>query len=509
MKRIFAILLATLMCLSFVGCRKSKPLGDNYAYLSDWEYEDVEGETNNNTDKTTSNGKTTNKKSGKKNSNVNQNTNIDLGVTVPKGEYDFGGKTVRIAVWNDSTQPTLGKDEQTDAKYYAMHYAMQKYNVGAIEYKQMAKGSSAFNSAFVKYAASGDFWGDITLEHTDYAKSHAQKGLIKNLKNSIGKIDNTKFNTDCYAVKGNIYGFSSKSAINMREAFLIYNTDLIKKNNLEDPQSVYSKGQWTWSKYQEYVRTITDSNKDIFGMAIPNFHQLFNDPGINRIYLDGDTYKSSHTGGPYKANIDKIYNWIIEMYNEGSILGDFLIGENALSQSADSFRNGKVGFIFGTLDRCKTFKSEGLKNFSVVAAPTQNGEHKYYNQSAHYSFYAIPSSSSNYSEEMLLAFCNDLFNTLDPSHGKAYYKVDENKYADELASSNVLNKKDATYLIELGKVTTAWYSESVFVNNSFQLASEMLQPVLQGKSTWAKVTAQYGPQHQADIDKSINSNLYK
>ena len=513
MKKFLAVLLALSLSVSLYGCRKNGGT-DTSTDESDYSSTTI-SDVSENTDSgnsSASSSASSNTSSGSKGgtaSDTVKNTNIDLGVKVPKGEYDFGGKTVTIAVWDDNVEPKLGKSALDDAKYYAMHYTMQKYNIGSIVYKKMASGSSAYNTTFIKYAAAGDVWGDIMLAHSDYVKSYIQQGLIQNIKDKAGKLNSNYYNTNVCSVGSGDYGFYPKSAINLREAYLIYNTDLIKRNNLTDPQTLYNNKQWTYKKYQEYARTITDVNKDVYGMAIPNFHQLFNAPELSSIYKDGSKYKSSFAGGPYKANIDKLYNWIIEMYNEGSVLGDFAIGQEALDQSRDSFRNGKVGFIFGGNTLCKQFKSEGMKNYKVVAAPTENGEHKYYNMSAHYSFYSLPAKKTKYSTEQLLAVANDLFCTSDSSHGKAYYKVNETEYAEQLYAEYFTSLNDAKYIINLGKDTTSWYGYGIFVNESFQVAREMLQPVLQGKSTWAKVVAQYSSQHQSDLDKSLNSGLYK
>ena len=532
MKRITALVLALLMICSFAGCRKGPTLdpndiGSGSYYGSEWEYEYVEvsGEENPTGNSNTNGNKDNNKNNNNKNNNnKNNNTSsdkkgtttidrqddLDLGVKVPKGKYDFGGKELVISVWTDST-PKLGKSKAEDARYYAMQYTMRKYNIGSIKYKVMASGSVAYNTAFVKYAASGDFWGDIMNTHSDYVKGYIQKGLIQNIKPAAATLNNNYFRTDVCSVGSGAYGFSTKGKVNYREHFLVYNTDLIKKNNLEDPKALYKKQQWTWDKYQEYVRTITDSNKDIYGMAIPNFHSLFNDPAHSSDYIDS---KGKYVCGwldPKKNQMmDKLYNWIIEMYNENTVFGDFIIGQEALDSSRDAFRNGKIGFIFADNNNvCKNFKNEGLKNYSIVAAPTADGKHKYYNNTAHYAFWSLPVTKSRYPAEQVLAVANDLFCTTDPTHGKAYYEQSDNEKIEELYSNYYVSKEDAKYYLDLGKVTTTHYGWGIFVNESFQVAREMLQPVLQGKATWQKVKAQYAPQRQADIDSSLNSGLYK
>ncbi len=434
----------------------------------------------------------------------------DLGVEVPKGKYDFKGKEIVIAVWTDRNQPELGKSAAEDARYYALKYAMQKYNIGSIQYKQYSNGAEAYNTTFVKYAASGDFFADVMTTMSWYIDAYVQQDLVQDLTPHLSKLESKYFATNAASVGTGNYGFQAVSGdIALREAYLIYNTDLIRANNLTDPQTLWNKGEWTMDTYRDYCRQITDANRDIYGMAIGNFHQLFNDPRNSAIYWDATAkkYKSGWLGGD-KALMDRInatYQFIFDLYNDGSVLGDFLIGQQALDQGRDAFRNGKIGFLFGTNDLCATFKSEGMKNFSVVAAPTADGSHSYWNSSAHYSFYTLPSKNQRYEAAQVLAVVNDMFRTSDPSRGKAYYVRDEEELVEDLYADYFLTKKDAQYIVAVGKCTKTNYPIGIFAKESFQTAREMVQPVLQGKKTWANVIAQYGPVHQKDLDDSLNS----
>ncbi|MBQ8753152.1 MAG: hypothetical protein IJZ13_08630 [Clostridia bacterium] len=434
----------------------------------------------------------------------------DLGVDVPKGEYDFGGKDIVIAVWTDKVQPELGESAAEDARYYALKYAMQKYNIGSIQYKQYSNGAEAYNTTFVKYAASGDFFADVMTTMSWYIDAYVQQDLVQDLTPHLSKLESKYFATNVASVGTGNYGFQSVSGdITLREAYLIYNTDLIKANNLTDPQQVWKNGEWDLDTYRDYCRQITDVNRDIYGMAIGNFHQLFNDPSNSAIYWDATAkkYKSAWLGGDKERldRINKTYQFIFDLYNDGSVLGDFLIGQQALDQGRDAFRNGKIGFLFGTNDLCAIFKSEGMKNFSVVAAPTADGSHSYWNSSAHYSFYTLPSKNQRYEAAQMLAVVNDMFRTSDPSRGKAYYMRDEAEVVEDLHADYFLTKKDAQFIVELGKCTKTNYPVGIFAKESFQVAREMVQPVLQGKKTWANVIGQYGPVHQKDLDDSLNS----
>jgi hypothetical protein len=57
------------------------------------------------------------------------------------------------------------------------------------------------------------------------------------------------------------------------EAYVLaFNMDLIKKMNLENPQDLYDRGEWTWDKWREYLLALTrdtdgDGRIDIYGYS--------------------------------------------------------------------------------------------------------------------------------------------------------------------------------------------------------------------------------------------------
>ena len=44
------------------------------------------------------------------------------------GKVDFGGKTLKVAVWYEPEKPTLGISESGDAWYYSLKNAEKQYN---------------------------------------------------------------------------------------------------------------------------------------------------------------------------------------------------------------------------------------------------------------------------------------------------------------------------------------------------------------------------------------------
>jgi hypothetical protein len=66
--------------------------------------------------------------------------------------------------------------------------------------------------------------------------------------------------------------FSPASAGSGRAYPLAFNLDMIKKVGLENPQDLYDKGEWTWEKWQEYLKKLTkdtdgDGKINVYGYS--------------------------------------------------------------------------------------------------------------------------------------------------------------------------------------------------------------------------------------------------
>lgn len=55
------------------------------------------------------------------------------------------------------------------------------------------------------------------------------------------------------SVKGRVYGYAPGSV--HPDYFMYYNADLVKNSNLEDPAELWLKGEWTTTKFDQWVRT--------------------------------------------------------------------------------------------------------------------------------------------------------------------------------------------------------------------------------------------------------------
>jgi len=62
--------------------------------------------------------------------------------------------------------------------------------------------------------------------------------------------------------------------------FLAFNMDMINANNLENPQDLWDRGEWTWDKWLEYLKILTkdtdgDGNIDVYGYG--GYHSELSD----------------------------------------------------------------------------------------------------------------------------------------------------------------------------------------------------------------------------------------
>lgn len=47
--------------------------------------------------------------------------------------------------------------------------------------------------------------------------------------------------------------------------FIAYNADLFKEANLETPSELFAKGKWTWEKFAEVAKVITETGEGNIG----------------------------------------------------------------------------------------------------------------------------------------------------------------------------------------------------------------------------------------------------
>ncbi|MDR2303993.1 MAG: ABC transporter substrate-binding protein [Treponema sp.] len=126
---------------------------------------------------------------------------------------------------------------------------------------------------------------------------------------------------------------------------LAFNMDLIRKAGLENPQDLYDRGEWTWNKWRDYLKKITQDTDDdgipnIYGWSgywnwmlanlllsnqagiAPGPEEKLSDPKTREVFqFIYDIYNTDKTARPWDSS-----NWEINnrLYAEG--LSGFWIG---------------------------------------------------------------------------------------------------------------------------------------------------------------------------------------
>jgi hypothetical protein len=93
----------------------------------------------------------------------------------------------------------------------------------------------------------------ISLESMDLAGSDAftDKVVMKSL--NLGQPDTFLFRSSL---------LSSISVYPMA-----FNLDMLKSFNLDNPQDLYDRGEWTWDVWQQYMITLTNTERNIYGWS--------------------------------------------------------------------------------------------------------------------------------------------------------------------------------------------------------------------------------------------------
>ncbi len=106
-----------------------------------------------------------------------------------------------------------------------------------------------------------------------------------------------------------------QTAVNLNPYPLAFNMDMIEEANLENPQDLYDRGEWTWAKFREYLLALTkdkdgDSVTDVYGYGGWWTNLL------NQMLMSNGTHiaGSTTTGVDSPATIE-VFDFIYNMYN--------------------------------------------------------------------------------------------------------------------------------------------------------------------------------------------------
>lgn len=413
---------------------------------------------------------------------------------------DFGGKTVTVACWVDMT-PKLGGSDYDDARYYAYEYAKEKYNCD-IEYISMPEDD--YFSTFVAKSLSAQKFADIVTAHCWNYVSWVNQDLLVPVTDWMKDADE-HWLTMMPSYKNEIWSVNARLRTTWPGFYMLYNTDVLAELNLESPQELAKKGQWTWDKYRAYCKAAkTDKRYGTSAFWIPEILRMSSD-FTTVTYQDGKYY-NAWTHAKTKAQGLSVLQMMYDMkVTDGSILGNTIGGSTSSEESIESFRTGNIFICMADDTRARTFKSEGMKNFKPVTLPLGPGvtELKDYIQS--FSFFAIP-KYKDFETADLVNFWKDCQITWDEDRGDAY---DSSTVDDDIQvkwSDCYISLDDTRFMYDMGKnMEKVCTMESAIELNGDDVW-KLYQPVLRNTSTPAAAIEATDNIFQTAIDKSLNTS---
>lgn len=102
---------------------------------------------------------------------------------------------------------------------------------------------------YVGDSVKADIYWIPTIWLGDIVNANAIVPIQEYLKTNGKNIDPQVLDLTEY--HGKSYGFMAEKLVG--ESGLFYNTSLITELNLEDPVDLWNKGEWTWSKFENYI----------------------------------------------------------------------------------------------------------------------------------------------------------------------------------------------------------------------------------------------------------------
>lgn len=238
--------------------------------------------------------------------------------------FDFGGRTIKVGIWWDyfytSAHTSINDDPGMSNAVTAQ---MRLDNVRRIEEKYKCRiefvnmGWDGIINSINTSIAAGTPDCDIYLTDLQFGIPAVLNGLAQDLTKIVSK-DSDLFN-DKIILKpldalGGTYLFAEQG-LPMSGIYMGYNANMIEDLGLEDPQSLYKKGQWTWEKFAEYAKKGTkdtdgDGVTDIYG-----YGGVFTDFVNGLVMNNGGSIAGSKTEGLSSKPVMEVFEFINRIYN--------------------------------------------------------------------------------------------------------------------------------------------------------------------------------------------------
>ena len=264
---------------------------------------------------------------------------------------DGKGQTITIATPR-VVDLTPGVSDETDLLIKRIGEVEKKYNIKIAFESEIDQ--SDYWDAMVAKAMAGDVFGDIMLIYPYFLDEWVAGNIVADIAPIAKKVgvdwndgswDTQVLQTGTFGDK--IYSFCREQTA--LTAGLIYNTQLLKKADLEDPSVWVKKDQWNFDKLEEYAKKLTvvdaDGNVTQYGLSTTTcelFMGCF-------ILANGATAVEYDEKGYPKLTLDsakslEALNTFNTMLNTDHTIECMSCLKN-WQEAADAFCNGEVGML--------------------------------------------------------------------------------------------------------------------------------------------------------------------
>lgn len=431
MKKVLCALLAGVMILSLMGCGSKSGSGTS----------------NNGTSKETT-----------------SLTWEEVKKTLPE---DASGKTLEIFSWNEVTPNVRAVlDAFTEETGIKVEWVTESYDTYLSKLAARVASGNAPDVARVR---------EEVVTWFQYMQPVAATGY--NFNDTYWD----KAVMEAYTVGENCYAVNMVDSPFYQPVVVSYNTELIKKYNLEDPYTLWKNGEWTYDKMHEIAKKFVDAAEDGYSGISTLFGEYTYSVGAPMVEIVDGQYVSNITNEEFI----KAAQYMNEAYAEG--IYDRDIGNQS------GFNNGKVLFYLDAEIGLRTghYYMRELKNAGIVKAvpvPEVEGQDTYYQLMSENEAYGIPQKAENAElAPYLLRYMLDRNN----------YNMAEFYYDNAEGEGSILEVVDWTRDKERVSVLSTLCNETANFNHGY-----MIQTILTcGKNQiQSEIDSKFAQGLQASID---------
>lgn len=279
------------------------------------------------------------------------------------------GKTITVMNWNPLSEYTGASQVIKDFQ-----------SATGISIRWQVENFSTYLSKLASMVASGNAPDVVRL------RTPLPGGLISLQDVSVTGYD---FNDDAwdkwvqnaYTVNGKVYGINVANTHIASPTMLQYNKSLISKYDLDDPYTLWKKGQWTYDNFIKICRSYKEASGADYAGSFYDYAEISSMFGISGpVTFNGSTYTNIVKTNDFVNVTQKI----CDLVNKDYILGKWKF---------DDFSKGKCLFWIGTAvyaRRQNAYFTELKKANSLYSVPMPSVNGKEYTLFTELEAYGIP-----------------------------------------------------------------------------------------------------------------------